>query len=89
MPVSVMLPASDNLEFLVQERKPPGALTLALPSIEIMIVGAEAVDRVRRREIGPGLDLGASDHLVKPRVPRVSGAVDDVQVRLRTPGRIR
>ena len=42
--------------------------------------------RVRRRQIGLGLDLGALDHLVQARRLRVGAAVDDVQVGRADPG---
>ena len=43
-------------------------------------VRAEAMNRVRRRQIGLRFDLGTLDHLVQARAPGIGRTVDNVQV---------
>ena len=77
----VVLPAPDDLEVLVQVQEAAGCVPARIAEHRDDDVGAEAVHRVRRRQVGLGLDLGALDHLVQARRLLVDAAVDDVQVR--------
>ena len=72
----VVLPSPDDVEVLVQVQEAAGRVSPRVAEHRDDDVGAEAVHGVRGRQIGPGLDLGARDHLVQARGPRVDATVD-------------
>ena len=67
----VVLPAPDDFEVLVEMEETAGRVALGITEHRNNDIRAEAVDRMRRRQIRLGLDLVATDDLVHFRVCRV------------------
>ena len=76
----VVLPAADDVEVLVEMQEAAGRVALRVAEHRDDDVRAEAMHRMRRRQIGLGLDLAPSITLCRRGVLRVGAAVDDVQV---------
>ena len=75
-----VFPAADDLELLVELQIAAGGIALSVAKHGNDDVRAEAMHCVWCRQVGPGLDFGALDHLEQGRIAGIGTAIDDMQI---------